>query len=1174
MQRLRNFEPNLKEMVLVASTASQDIGIFTKSDKPLSSDVPPERQQNLFTMTSLANDARRAQMPMTEDMTSDTSPVGMALDLSSTSNVFTPIPGHEMEQSKGPLPALLILNNEGLLCGWWIVYNDSVTQGLTYSSLVAAQGQQAQPVGQSTPSAFRSATMTSPQASQPAFGQSSLGNNSSAPPFASVNQNPAFGSTSTPAAAPGLFGGGSNLGSKPSPWGGSATAPTTGGSAFGQPAFGSASTMGSGAKPAFGSSGGLGITSSPWGATTTSSPTTTSGIFGQPGLGAQKPAAFGSAGPTTPAFSNTSTASTSGGFASFATSGGFASAAATATANTEGGSIFGKSAPANTLGSAFSKDTSMTSTPKKDEGGNTGLFGAPKEGFSLRSAWKSPDAGKEAEKPAQGAAFGSQGGGSFFGSDLGKAIGEASQTTPAPVSEEAEMTSDTEDSTKRQSSEVKPAETTTPADTPAAPKFFSAPPASGGLFGTQSQSKTTLAAVQKSEPAPFSWGKPQDAAQTPKADIPVIKEEPKDQGEQSKVGEDIPEAPLPPDTTSKTSYTPGTSSNSSTGASKTSADEAPLPPDFLKPSSKPKAQFEFDDPPLPPNFAPSMTKNKPATSPTENPFPPNVPSSETQPQVAKETAYESQPLPEGDDEGLDDEGSGVDVAQELSPTTDQSPKVTPESSFGQKHDKSSLGGSFTKVGDPQAKPPSKPLFGELGTSPATFFPPPSRTQQSPRSPSPIRKPLGGDLLRPDNTRSVSAPGMPLRADTFRKVTLGRPAPDNAIYPPQNSVERQQREERERKARQKAKAQAEEELELSDDEDENIRFELNSEIEVLRELGEFQAHEDYAGKVNKPGIPGQIEKVYRDINAMVDVLGLNSRRLQGWIKGQEELMPDQGRDRDDLDKPEDWCLGEVFNLGSLQADLEAELAQGRLTNVSDNLSMCHKLSKEVDKLKVKRSGISKIIKAQNDPETQESLKLAPLSPEQASLCQDLRNSYTEFQKTLSEAEQSLSVLQAKLVTYGAANSKPNGYQKVPTVEAVEKTILKMTGMVEKKSGDIDFLETQMRKLGVRGDTSTSREGSPFVTPPTSARNSKTVMRTPKSSVNGNAFYTPQSRRSRFANSIGSNFSEMGRSPKKKMSEVSQNEAAAYAARASLKKQMHSLLKEALVSSEVRIRPLDN
>jgi nucleoporin NUP159 len=65
----------------------------------------------------------------------------------------------------------------------------------------------------------------------------------------------------------------------------------------------------------------------------------------------------------------------------------------------------------------------------------------------------------------------------------------------------------------------------------------------------------------------------------------------------------------------------------------------------------------------------------------------------------------------------------------------------------------------------------------------------------------------------------------------------------------------------------------------------------------------------------------------------------------------------------------------------------------------------------------------------------------------------------------------------------------------TVEAVIRTISKMTSMAEKRSGDIDVLETQLRKMRLG---STSREGSPMVTP--QAR--KSIMLSPDSTPSRN------------------------------------------------------------------------
>ena len=71
---------------------------------------------------------------MADDIT-NTSPIGMALDLSSKTNVHRPLPAEEMDESPSPLPALLVLNNTGVVAGWWFAYAESIRIGTHYPGL-------------------------------------------------------------------------------------------------------------------------------------------------------------------------------------------------------------------------------------------------------------------------------------------------------------------------------------------------------------------------------------------------------------------------------------------------------------------------------------------------------------------------------------------------------------------------------------------------------------------------------------------------------------------------------------------------------------------------------------------------------------------------------------------------------------------------------------------------------------------------------------------------------------------------------------------------------------------------------------------------------------------------------------------------------------------------------
>ncbi len=1000
-------------MIVVASTVSADVGLFTRSKVALTNGLPAEKVTGVFTTTTMAIDSRRAQLPMTEDL-SDTSPIGVALDLSSKENVTRPLPGEEMDKSSTPLPAVLILNNDGVLSSWWLVYADSVRQGTTYPGLMVASsdqpqaqntaGQQASPFG-SMLSQAATATNSSP------FGAPN--------PFSKPSAS-ALGAASTPAPPSNPFGISPALGKPQSPWATSSQAtPSGGASAFGKPAFGNPSSLGGSGAPAFGATGGIGNRASPWGAPSSASSAASGSVFGKPGgLGMSTPAAnpFGAKGQ-----SGTSAPISTGGFAAFANAPGFMGAPA----QNNGESPFGKATTAASFGSNMDTDSSFGGTPKKNDDAPSALFSGT--GFTLGSTFRSDGtAGIDKPKSAHDASN------SFFGNDFGNTLGEAQKVVSTPITQEADMEDSADENDKGSQVSSPERESSTPAAQPKPPFPKTTPPLSGGFFGTQSQSNETPAAVQSSSPATTSWGKPTPISTTPKetprkpveihssslkpATSPEIKPEPQEDGS-PRIDENIPEPPLPPESTSKKSFAAGDSSNSSASTSKVGADDAPLPPDFILSKSKAKAQE------IPPLEQPSLP---------------------------------SDPENGGLDEGLDDEGSGVDVAQEISPTT-------AESSFGGSFDKSSfdkspLGGVFTKVKPHPPRKDAKSLFGEIGQTSVPHFPPPTKVQESPRSPSPVRSFSQGDSLRTPNARSVSASGHPAQGAILKKGVPRKTVPVSGLLV---SAEDYYTESLDRANSKRAKRVAEEEQSLSDREDEKVREELGTEVEGTKILDEFLAHQDYVGNVDKPGVPGQIEKVYRDINSMIDTLGLNARSLNAFVKGHTEMYKQGGRSIEDLEDEDDWCLIEIGDLESIEGSLSDRLEQGRIGDLQERLGTCRELRKELKRLGTKGKEISTLIEAKLDPEQTAAVRLAPLSFEQVTVQHDLRRGFTRIQKLLAEVEGEITMLKTTLAAQENRNGK-GGAVKKPTVEAVTNTIMKMTRMAEKKSGDIDVLETQMRK----------------------------------------------------------------------------------------------------------------
>ncbi|KAK4693662.1 hypothetical protein P7C71_g3782, partial [Lecanoromycetidae sp. Uapishka_2] len=1114
----------------------------------------------------MADDSRRAQMAIDENM-SDTSPIGVGLDLSSRDNVTRPLPKEEFEESQSPLPAIMVLNNEGILSAWWIVYTESIRQGTTYPGLVVAGGTEVQKQPQSERQASPFASTNAPAASP--FGQNAFGTPST--PAANIGgalskpSAPAFGATSAPGTT---FGAPSAFGKSASPWGG----------AVGQPAFGSSTPMGSASQgPSFGSTGGMGSRPSLWGTPASGTAAATGSTFGQPGLAGGNRSPF--AATTGNAFGS-NTATSGGGFASFAEK---PSGFMTAAPSSGGENPFAKANPAASFGAGMDTDTSFGTTPKKDAEDSKSLFGASE--FKLGSTFKGDGtAANDAQKSADNASD------SLFGGGFGDTLTQ--KEAPTPQTKDAEM--DEDDVTPAQPVQAPPSTKalTTPVTKPASPKFKfpqpSMPPSTGGLFGTQSQSKETPAAVQNSHPTSFGFGKPsgtpapisttpkdtpQKSEQAPLPSIetsPKIKEEPQSDEDEisplneieaappqgydtpnTPLGSKTPEAPLPPESTSKSSFAPGDSSNSSK-----SSDDAPLPPDFLPPK-KPSKLKEVDPAPEEQAALPSDDEDEGSDADAEG-------SDEDD----EEGSYE-----EG--EVADEEGSGVDVAQDVSPSTDpnQSPKITPESSFGGPLDKTPPGGLFERVTRPQ-NGKIKSLFGEVGKTSVPSLPPPNRQKLSPRSPSPIRASQLGDILRPDNARSVSAPG-PFQALNRRKQALTQITVPSK---PQLSGEQIRQQEQERLAALQAKRIAEEEQALSDRDDERVREELDTEVEGTRTLDPFLAHQDYIGDINKPGIPGQIEKVYRDINSMIDTLGLNARSLKAFVKGHQEMHKNGGRGKDDLDD-DDWCLIEIADLTKIEEDLAKQLERGQAENAQQKLGDLQDLHKRLATLRTKRNDISRIIDTRSDPQEIEAARLAPLRLDQATQQRELRKKLTRFQKQLAEAEENITLLRTKLPSRESENGK-GPTQKKPTVEAITNTIMKMTAIAEKKRGDLDVVEAQLRHLGMlsSGISRGSREGSLEA----QMRNLRFGSTGGQNSREASPF-TPGASRRKQSSRLGASALQNGhspelsrsvrRSPGKNMADLAPEEVEMYREKARRRDEVNKVIKEAFWKSGPRITTLE-
>jgi len=1208
ISRLRAYAPHLSEMLLISGTVSPEVKMVTKAFKPLSNEVGDDEP---YTYTTPQDDQRWAALPMGSDGATDTTPIGMALDLSDKDPVLKPVPADpEIETSTVPLPELAVLNNEGVLSLWAVVYDDGVRSRKLYPGIeevaklsqtitsVPEEDMDSAPTSAAAPDPAKpvnSASSTT-TASASAFQAPSNANAASN----SNQQNSAFGAGSS-------FGTGSGF-SKPTPIGGenkpswassgfgsASTQSQAGG--FGQtPTFGSTPALGS--KPTFGQSGGMGST----GQQSSGAPAfgqtgfASKPAFGQTGFGAQagQNSPFASKQPAASSPFASAGGSMQSGFGSFAGQGaGFTSANKDSKTDSPFGSAFGKGGgfgDAKTS-SPFTSAGKDTQSPFGQASGSSafgkpGPFGGPPastsssfgqtatKGFQLESTFQKDETSKDEDddKRDSGSGFGFGGLGNMLGNNKAKEVQQGAvkeeemeddegiatevespkksqETPPATINQPKTSTTphvsslwgnNQQESTTPQTQPKSSLSTgwgfgnlasTTPENTPAPAK---------SIFGTQPVSETTPAAVQKSEPSkPFSFtqtsSKTSDSDRVKSLSDDEEEEDEEEDEEEESEPEEPPEAPLPPNPFSKPGNQVG---------------------DMSASSSKSKTSREPEDAPLPPDFMPA---NKAATQ-------------DVKPQESE--------IPS---EGLSDdfEGSGEDVTGDVSPVEGRESgpsdageptahvETSPESSFGNAADQSPAasptGGLFTKVSKvEQAKPPPRALFGELGTSGPVFAPPQPQPQESPRSPSPMRKPPRHETLSRSPERSFSAPAHPRSIIQQRKLEH-----QQSPFAAQATQARDEEMARER-ARIDAARKAQEEAEaletqpLIDEEDEMLRAELAKPTEPSENLDPFLPSQD--GKdsqevdTGRTDVPSQIEKLYQDINSMVMTLGINAKSLSAYMMYQSNQESNESWPGVlTSDTPMDALNDELFlsDIDRIQAGSESldHVLDGlEMVDVMEKLEDCQNLlTKEVTDL---RGGITALRRSTQSRTQSDSKMQAALSAEQVSIQQGLRKASATILTNLAQVEDTLVVLRAKLADMAPSKGSSekssmlgmmSSARKKPSVEAVMNTVMKMTSMAEKRSADVDVLEAQLRKLNM----STSMNGTQRPSTP----EGRIMRRRPATPGSGasSVFYTPESQGSRSARATPSKGSQMV---------VSAEDREKWQAKARRRKEVANMLKDVL------------
>lgn len=1067
ISRIRKYEPNLNDTLVISSTISLDIGLLANPRSPLSKDAAGN--VDAYALINMEEDSRKAAMPstMSEDMTeNDPIALGMAFDLSSNEPVKRPIPKEEgLEQTSMPLPALMVLNHEGALAAWWFINNPPILQNHTYQGMGMSTAQLTEQFAQRKQTNPVPATPSAPAFSQPGF-------------------------TATPTPSMGM--------TQPSPW-----SAQQGGQKFAQPSFG-APSFGTPSAPAFGSPAPLGSAQTPFtGGTGTNAP-----VFGQnssQGEGASKASPFS-------AFTKQS-ATSSSPFSNL-------------NKNVET-SLFGK-----TSSITENKTTTSFSALGQSRSNNWG-FGEPdnKDDKPAMLA-QQPSAGSTM---TIGSSFGSFGAPSALGSNV------SAWATPS-------LSNNTSDGVK--AGTVKPQDEDADMDMDKkADNVFDTGMSSLGL-GDQQQGKADSVVRSSTQEEPKNAAAKQEKSNLVESTKPVEATEPQK--------EPTPEAaPLSPDSSAQTPSAPTPAEQKP----EIKSEEPPLPsePSALPTlptdeaskevqatSRTPEKSSVEESHEAPRRASDGEEKEKAPTtpqSPKASPQEPTDPPSEEQPKAVKTPSKE-----EARGQELSPAGSEPEIVE-----AEKSIPASPTKSFTSDVDDTpgmDKARTWPRQKSPVQPTPTKPLFGEQtpsatysfndqltqSTTPSTLQKPPVYFQppdQSPRSPSPIRQqpPTGrriasptrrtGSGLSPNRSptqspaptpdRALSSPG-PMFTTTPRPQHQHRPSGlQHQITPAKSSPVPSQ-------STTPVPARAPSptpsvDFSVAEDAENRVHEELEAPIKPSTKLKAFIASTDYVKDSTGTSVASQIERLFRDGNSMIDALGINARTLRAFVRGHEELYKEGERDVEDLEKQhhQGWTLDELDHLGLLQKQLADRLQANQPQDVKETLVELRDIHRDTMEMRTKVPDLARQFAdiqcsvAGIEPTSKPTRTRGKLSPQQAAVLRDLRKQYANLQTLLSRAEDSSSLLRAKIVACEAHNGAHIS-REVPTYEAVINTIAKMTRMAEEKRSNVDVLEARLKKLkkmgawkSTEGDdlgmsqlslgSSTPRRSARYSTPPSTAK--KTV-----------------------------------------------------------------------------------
>src|SRR5271169_4244698 len=112
-QQLHDWKPDITDLIICSVTAGSDIGLLGRRT---------ESSSDQWRVWTVEDESRRATIPYDMEKNEETIAVGMQLDFTATKELKNPLYPNEEPPECAPLPILWVLNTQGQLAGWNIMY--------------------------------------------------------------------------------------------------------------------------------------------------------------------------------------------------------------------------------------------------------------------------------------------------------------------------------------------------------------------------------------------------------------------------------------------------------------------------------------------------------------------------------------------------------------------------------------------------------------------------------------------------------------------------------------------------------------------------------------------------------------------------------------------------------------------------------------------------------------------------------------------------------------------------------------------------------------------------------------------------------------------------------------------------------------------------------------------